>query len=208
MKNPSLNQWLPSKYSSFISIHSFLWYFNLCRNSPDQEKKYIVFESCLLSLFSTCPICNQLSDIKTHTVGTLLCVIQLCGHCEYSRKWESQPIIRNVPAGNLLLSAAILFAGAQPTKILCVLDFLTCASITSGTFYNHQKWYLQPTVLNVWSQQQMNVVQVLQAFGEPLSLGGDGRSDSPGHSAKFGSYTLMDLEHNTILDVELVQVCV
>ena len=38
-------------------------------------------------------------------------------------------------------------------------------------------------------------------------LGGDGRSDSPGHSAKYGSYTFMDLEHNVILDVELVQVC-
>ena len=54
----------------------------------------------------------------------------------------------------------------------------------------------------------MNLVQVLQAFDEPLSLGGDGHSDNPGHSAKFGSYTLMDLEYNTIMDVELVQVCV
>ena len=54
----------------------------------------------------------------------------------------------------------------------------------------------------------MNLVRLLQAFDEPLSLGGDGCSDSPGHSAKFGSYTLMDLENNTIFDVELVQVCV
>ena len=53
----------------------------------------------------------------------------------------------------------------------------------------------------------MNMIKVLQAFGKPLSLGGDGRSDSPGHSAKYGSYTLMDLEHNVVLDVELVQVC-
>ena len=48
---------------------------------------------------------------------------------------------------------------------------------------------------------------MLQAFDEPLSLGGDGRSDSPGHSAKFGSYSLMDLENNVVLDVELVQGC-
>ncbi len=47
----------------------------------------------------------------------------------------------------------------------------------------------------------MNLVRVLQAFDEPLSLGGDGRSDSPGHCAKYGAYTLMDLEHNVILDV-------
>ena len=54
----------------------------------------------------------------------------------------------------------------------------------------------------------MNLVRLLQAFDEPLSLGGDGRYDSPGHSAKFVSYNLIDLEHNTILDVELVRVCV
>ena len=162
----------------------------------------------MFSLFATCPVCNQPSEVKTHTVGILLCVTQLCGHCDYYRKWESQPIIKNIPAGNLLLSAAILFAGAQPTKTLRILDILSCASITPGTFYNHQKRFLQPTILSVWSQQQINLVQVLQAFDEPLSLGGDGRSDSPGHCAKFGSYTLMDLEHNTILDVQLVQVCV
>ncbi len=51
-------------------------------------------------------------------------------------------------------------------------------------------------ILIVWIEQQMNLVRVLLAFDEPLSLGGDGRSDSPGHSAKYGAYTLMDLEHN------------
>ena len=35
----------------------------------------------------------------------------------------------------------------------------------------------------------MNLVQVLQAFDKPLSLGVDGCSDNPGRSAKFGSYT-------------------
>jgi len=38
----------------------------------------------------------------------------------------------------LLLSAAILFSGAQPTKILRVLEFLKCASIKPWTFYEHQ----------------------------------------------------------------------
>ncbi len=63
-------------------------------------------------------------------------------------------------------------------------------------------------ILSVWSEQQMNLVRVLQVFDEPLSLGSDGRSDSPGHSAKYGAYILMDLENNTILDVELVQASV
>ena len=53
---------------------------------------------------------------------------------DYRKKWESQPMIKNTPAGNLLLSAAILFAGALPNKILRVLEFLHCASIAPCTF--------------------------------------------------------------------------
>ena len=183
-------------------------YVHACRISPDQETKYIVFESCLLSLFSSCPSCNQRIDPIVHTSGTFLCVTQVCENCEYHRKWESQPLIKKVPAGNLLLSAAILFAGAQPTKVLRVLDFLKCATIKPRTFYDHQKSYLHAAVSNVWSRHQSEYMEVLRAFDEPLTIGGDGRCDSPGHSAKYGAYNLMELRYNVVLDVELVQVSV
>ncbi len=39
-----------------------------------------------------------------------------------------------------------------------------------------------------------------------LVLGGDGRADSPGHSAKFGSYTMMELKKRIVLDLQLVQI--
>lgn len=38
--------------------------------------------------------------------------------------------------------------------------------------------------------------------GEPLVLGGDGRADSPGHCAKYGS---IDLEQGIVVDIQLVQ---
>ena len=37
-------------------------------------------------------------------------------------------------------------------------------------------------------------------------LGGIGRADSPGHSAKFGSYTVMELKKKAVMDIQLVQV--
>ena len=165
-----------------------------------------MFESCLLSLFTTCPLCHQKIDPIIHTIGSLLRVTQFCEECEYSRKWESQPFIKNVPAGNLLLSAAILFAGAQPTKMLRVLNLLKCATIKPRTFYEHQKCYLHVAISNVWMRHQMQYMEVLRAFDEPLTIGGDGRCDSPGHSAKYGAYNLMELRHNVVVDVELVQV--
>uniref|UniRef100_A0A8C2PX67 Uncharacterized protein n=1 Tax=Cyprinus carpio TaxID=7962 RepID=A0A8C2PX67_CYPCA len=38
-----------------------------------------------------------------------------------------------------------------------------------------------------------------------VTLGGDMRADSPGHSAKYGSYTMMDLKANRVIDIQLVR---
>ena len=42
--------------------------------------------------------------------------------------------------------------------------------------------------------------------GSDLDLGGDGRCDSPGHCAKYGTYTLMELSSNKIVDFQCVHV--
>ena len=51
----------------------------------------------------------------------------------------------------------------------------------------------------------MDLVEELRRSGENLVLGGDGRADSPGHSAKYGSYTLMELQSKKVIDIEVVQ---
>ena len=40
-----------------------------------------------------------------------------------------------------------------------------------------------------------------------MVVAGDGRADSPGHSAKYGCYTLVELTCNKVIDFKLVQVC-
>jgi hypothetical protein len=55
------------------------------------------------------------------------------------------------------------------------------------------------------------VVEELKAK-DTLVLAGDARMDSPGHNAKYGSYTLMDMDGNgsegnrKIVAMEMVQV--
>ena len=39
-----------------------------------------------------------------------------------------------------------------------------------------------------------------------LVVSGDGRADSPGHSAKYGTYTIIELSCNKVVDFKLVQV--
>ena len=75
-----------------------------------KERKFIVFESCLLSLFSQCCKCGLEVELKNSIRGTLLVVNGSCPH-GHDVHWQSQPTVRNMAAGNLLLPAAILFLG-------------------------------------------------------------------------------------------------
>ena len=44
--------------------------------------------------------------------------------------------------------------------------------------------------------------------GRKVALSGDGRADSPGHSAKHGSYTVVETMCNKVVDYQLVLVCI
>ena len=46
--------------------------------------------------------------------------------------------------------------------------FSNCASISLSTFYKHQNLYLQPAIMNVWNKEQKQMIETLEALGEPL----------------------------------------
>jgi len=68
-------------------------------------------------------------------------VKQICSHCGY--QWVlSQTLIKDTPAGNIILSAAILYRGETATKVLRVLSHMNIACITDRTYYIHQREYV------------------------------------------------------------------
>ena len=85
---------------------------------------------------------------------------------------------------------------------ICQLFQAPCISIR--TYNLMQRCYLVPAVNSIWRTEQL---VHLRAVTTAVKLGGDGRCDSPGHSAKYGTYTLMDLDQKRVLDLQLVQVC-
>ena len=70
-----------------------------------KDCKFMVFESQLMALFHRCHSCGLGVKLETSVVGTLLVVSGTCpdGHVLH---WQSQPMVRGIAAGNLLLSAA------------------------------------------------------------------------------------------------------
>ncbi|CAM4685317.1 unnamed protein product [Leuciscus chuanchicus] len=130
--------------------------------------------------------CTSLAVSQT-TIGTLLRVEQHCAYCEYSSDWSSQPMVNNIPAGNLQLCAAVLFTGSPFCQISKFLDAFKIQGISEPCFHKHQAKLLIPTINWQWKIEQDDAIENAIAGGA-VTLGGDMRADSPGHSAKYGSY--------------------
>lgn len=174
--------------------------------NPAKERKFIVFETFFDQLFESCQKCGSQSSISKNTAGTYVQITIVCHNCCYTRKWASQPASNSMPLGNLIMAGAILFSGSSASKFLTLCGHASLQMFSIGTYMNIQSLYLVPTIEDVWQRQQCDLFNAARANGEPLRLGGDGRCCSPGHTAKYLSYTLMDLRTNKIMDTQLVQV--
>ena len=86
-------------------------------NNVPKDTKLVIFWSCLLPLLQCCMVCHQVAFIqRTVFKGSQLIVDLICktGH---ETKWYSQPNIRGFAAGNVMLSASILFSGGTFQRI-------------------------------------------------------------------------------------------
>nr|XP_022300078.1 uncharacterized protein LOC111108462 [Crassostrea virginica] len=110
-----------------------------------------------------------------------------------------------MPLGNLIIAGAVLSSGGSAHKFLTLCKHASIQMFSIGTYMKIQSLYLVPTIEDVWQRGQLHLFTAAKESGEPLRLGGDGRCCSPGHTAKYLSYTLMDLKTNEILDTQLVQ---
>ena len=82
--------------------------------SMKDEPKYIIFRSALMQLFTRYVLCHHsCPGAIAKPIGAFVTVKQVCSHCGYQR---AQPRIKDTPAGNLLLSAAILYSGKTATS--------------------------------------------------------------------------------------------
>ena len=166
-----------------------------------KQPKFIVFQNQLLLLLSICLACFSKEVAVYHIVkGSMLTAYIKCLCCKTVKEWKSQPEIRNYAAGDILLSGATRFNGSLPNKFLHALMSIKIACISPRTFFRHQGKFLHGAVR---AKQQNDLFDKIR--GQGLLVGGDGRSDSMGHSAKYGSYTTVDLKRNKILHDDFVR---
>ncbi|KAG0434206.1 hypothetical protein HPB47_019271 [Ixodes persulcatus] len=169
---------------------------------PVAEPKFVVTLSRLLQLLAVCFQCLSPTTAKISRQGPLLRAVVTCAQ-GHKFIWESQPRLRSRPLLTLLLCGAITFSGASPTCVLRLLSLIGIAAVRKSQYFKIQSTFLFPAALKVWKAEQAQLVQGLQ--GKTLCLAGDGRADSPGYSAKYGTYSLMEMNVKRIIHFELVQ---
>ena len=108
--------------------------------NPREEPKGIVFLSKLLLLFQQCHLCFSANPALSVTqTGTMMTIQSSCSRCSGTFIWQSQPyLLVKFPAGNLLLSFAILCAGASVNKVLLVFRYMGMLIYSQPTYYYHQ----------------------------------------------------------------------
>ena len=83
-------------------------------------------------------------------------------------KWQSQPLVRDMGAGNLMVTTAILFCGLTFTGISNLAKLLNLAMLSETSFYRLKKEYLFPVTHTNYVMQQDAVLEFLR--GNDLQL--------------------------------------
>ena len=115
-------------------------------NDIPGDRKFIVFQYQLMMLFKLCCSCGQeMVELKTSTTGTSFEVNGICpnGHILH---WQSQPVVRYILTGNLLLAAAILLSGQTFTSFANLADVLNLVMFGERCYYDLQREYVYSVV--------------------------------------------------------------
>ena len=196
----------------FIIAYSFYIFASIDSDLPVfNEPKFLGFRGMLLALFTLfCFRCKEgKPKVKLTKNGTMVTVEQQCGLCEGPPFiWRSQPfVLGRYPAGNILLSFAVLMAGASISKVLLVFRHMGVSVFSIRTYFFHQTKFLFPSILCHWEKYRCALLDQLKQSKDAVWCG-DGRFDSMGYSAKYGAYTMFCCTVMKIVHFELLHVIV
>ena len=172
------------------------------------KMKCVAYEEQILQLVKSvhgdvCKKCRSPLNYRSVQKGTAMLIMWESGH-HHGGTWSSQPKYKGMFSGNLLLASSILMSGNSYQKIAVMAKFANLSFFSRTTFDNIQKLYNAPAINEHYGEKQDKLLASYD--GRPVTLSGDGRSDSPGHSASFCTYSFCDEKTRQILHTTTVLV--
>ena len=174
-----------------------------------RKEKVIVTLDKLLELFSGpcyAKDCSRSKEVWHKSQGGVLTIGWNCGG-GHGDIWESSDVLikkergQKVYVNTVVLAASILLTGNNFSKVALLTKCLNLGFISNATFDRIQRLYAIPTVREFWSDVKKVIHEVMQ--DEKVVLSGDGRNDSPGFSAQYCVYSLMEAMTKIIVDLEV-----
>ncbi|WAR05813.1 hypothetical protein MAR_021182 [Mya arenaria] len=139
---------------------------------------------------------------------------KVCQEGHRITRWYSQPTLnRGVLSGDFLISATTVLSGNNFRKMKLWADMLQLKCQSASKFFRIQRTYLVPSVDRYLETHQRDLFQSLCGkdvvklefhLSYNVHFSGDGRNDSPGHSAQYFSYSVMDNETKKVIMVKTV----
>jgi len=129
---------------------------NFTVKSNDSEN-YVVFSSNLNQLFTRCladfSCISSVATIKKLFKGSMVTYVATCCN-NHSFTWHSQPIVNNVPLGNLVIAAGTLYTGNTYTTVSEIAQACGMRIFSESTFYHIQRKWLFPTIKSMYLAHQ------------------------------------------------------
>ena len=171
---------------------------------PFNNSAFIVYWSLLILLLQYCLSCPAKVLASGVFIQGSALVVELICEDSHMLLWRSQPRPSNFYEGNILSAASILFSANTFSKIKKYFE-LACISFMSHTsYYNLQRDYLFGVANEDWVNEEKEVVSKIYQ-PHPCVFSGDRRCESPGHNAKYLTYTFLERSINKIVAMSLTQ---
>ncbi|KAK7883964.1 hypothetical protein WMY93_027087 [Mugilogobius chulae] len=134
--------------------------------------------------------------------GTAMIVKWICQNNHVVWEWNSQPVFKfGMQSGDFMLSTNILLSGNNYSKVALMFKYMNMGMVTKSTYFRIQDEYCVDAIKGYWEDKRAAVIAEINDKGPVVALG-DGRMDSPGFSAQYCTYTLLDNDTKKIMSIQ------
>jgi len=160
------------------------------------------------------------------TPGFVGCCLTITGLCSAGHvfTWNSSHVHLNKAGSkifedNFNVAISTVTSGNNFSKVNMLFDFLKMPVLSLTTFHAYQRSYILPGISRFFHAKQVRYTlytmlifmpyilkdKIIEEYrGKTVALAGDGRCDSPGSSAKYCTYSLLDIDTDTIVHMEIL----
>ncbi|XP_067017883.1 uncharacterized protein [Acropora muricata] len=183
-------------------MQKYLDFFNADRVIVEVDKIFQLFEGQCVEIGCT----GQRKVVDRKVEGGVLLVTYTCSQ-GHNAVWSSSSVLcekrgQKIYVSTVLLASSVLVSGNNFEKVSLLARSMNLQYVSSTTFSRIQSLYSLPSIRELWNKMKEIIWKVFE--NDLLVVCGDGRMDSPGFSAKYCVYTMMEHYLNVIVDLEVV----